>query len=811
MIRNYFKMAWRNLIRNKGFTFINILGLSIGVAACLLISVYILHESSYDKSVPNSSNVYRMINSFVEDGRVGYGVHFSANTAATILEDFPEVINAGRLMDNGLFYGAGSNEIRFEDSQTQFYEEGFTYADQAMVDIMGISMVHGEAETALAEPKTIVISESIAKKHFKDVNPVGKVMFLNGNNEDPFKINGVMEDFASNSHLDYDFLITLEGVEFGEGEQTRWIQNNYYIYLVLAEGTDAEIFTKKMESHLILTYLKPAFKAAGFALYEKIEDILHIMTQRLTDINLHSGNIDFEASFRNDIKIIWIFGIVAVFILIIASINFVNLSTAKSVNRAKEVGMRKVIGSTRSLLMGQFLVESVLITLIAFGIGIALSILLMPYFRDMSGIELSIPWTHPFFIPLILFTAIFVGLLAGIYPAVYLSKFNPIHVLKGKMHIEGGSGGLRSSLVIFQFTISIILITGTLIVNQQMNFILNSKIGFEKDQVIQLYGTNMLGDQISTFKEELKLMSGVEKVSISDYLPIEGTKRNGNSYVNEGRDNIDETVGGQAWIIDEDYIETLGMNLVLGRNFSKDLVSDQNAVIVNEELAARLFLDEPIGKRISRYGTLYEIIGVVEDFNYNTLEEKVQPLCLFQGISPTIMSIKVNAKDMKGVLNNIETTWVKFIPNLAFRYEFMDQSYAQMYEGVSRIKAIFTSFAILAIFVACLGLFALSAYMVEQRNKEMSIRKVLGASVQNIFQLLTRNFLVLIFISLGIAIPAAYYLMDSWLQDYAYRISISWSVFLVAGLICFAIAIFTVSFNAIKSALVNPIEHLRGE
>ena len=811
MIRNYFKLAWRNLIRNKGFTFINIIGLSIGVAACTLISVYILHESNYDKDVPNSSNTYRMINSFLDDGTVGYGIHFSANTARTVLADFPEVENAGRLMDNGLFYGAGSNEIQIEGQQMQYHEEGFTYADQAMIDIMGIKMIHGDAATALGQPKTIVISESISQKHFKNENPVGKVMYLNGDKEDPFRINGVMEDFKSNSHLDYDFLITLEGVEFGEGEQTRWLQNNYFSYIVLKEGTDVEAFNKKMASALILTYIKPAMKEGGYALYENIEEKLDITTQPLTDINLHSGKISFEASFRNDIKIIWIFGLVALFILIIASINFVNLSTAKSVNRAKEVGMRKVIGALRAHLIGQFLIESILITLIAFVIGGLLSLLLMPYFREMSGIQLNMPWSNPLFIPTILGTALVVGILAGLYPAFYLSKFNPVNVLKGRLYSGGKSGGLRSSLVVFQFTISIILIVGTLIVNQQMNFILNSKVGFEKDQVIQLYGTNMLGDKLETFKDELELLPGVRSVSISDYLPIEGTKRNGNSFVNEGKDNVDETVAGQAWVIDEDYIETLGMNLLEGRNFSEELASDDNTVIINEEMARRLFLDEPIGKRISRFGTLYEVIGVVEDFNFNTLEEKVQPLCFFRGISPTMMSVKVDSENIQGILKSLHATWTEFVPNLAFRNEFMDQSFAQMYAGVSRIKAIFTTFAILAIFVACLGLFALSAYMVEQRNKEMSIRKVLGASMQSIFQLLTKNFLGLIFISLLIAIPAALYMMRIWLQDYEYKIDISWSVFLIAGMIAIAIALLTVSFHAVKSALSNPIDHLRGE
>ena len=811
MIRNYFKIAWRNLLKNKGFTVINIIGLSIGVAACILISLYIIHESSYDKHVPNSNNVYRMAGEFVQDGRVDAGIHFSANTARTVLADFDEVENAGRLMDNQLFYGAGSNDIRFDGEAMQYHEDGFTYADPSMIDIMGIQMLYGNAGTALSEPKTVVISESMSKKYFRNENPVGRTMYLNGNGEDPFKIDAVMKDFASNSHLNYDFLITLTDVEFGEGEQTRWSQNNYFTYLVLRPDTDVSAFETKMGNTLIHKYLKPAYKASGYVVGETLEDKLTFYLQRLTDINLHSTNIDFEASFRNDIKIIWIFGIVALFILVIASINFINLSTAKSANRAKEVGLRKVVGSTRTQLVGQFLAEAVLIAFIAFIIGVFLANIFMPLFRSMSGINLSMPWSSFGFLPVILLAAIVVGMLAGLYPSFYLSRFNPVNVLKGNLSTGSKSAGLRSALVVFQFTISIILIVGTLIVSQQMNFILNSKIGFDKDQVVQIYSTNILNERVETFKEELKTLPGVSHVTISDYLPIEGTKRNGNSFVKEGRDGIDETVAGQAWVIDEDYLETIGITLVEGRNFIAGRASDEQAVILNQAMVEKLHLKNPIGKRISRYGAIYEVIGVVEDFNFNTMKEVIQPLCFFWGISPTITSVKIKAEDLSGVLSSMEATWDKFVPNMAFRYEFMDASFAKMYSNVSQIKAIFTTFSVLAIFVACLGLLALSAYMVEQRRKEMSIRKVLGASVQIIFRLLTRNFLALIIVALLVAIPIAYYLMKVWLQDYEYSIEISWPVFVIGGIIAVAIALVTVSYHAMRSALVNPANSLRTE
>ncbi|MFS4468662.1 ABC transporter permease [Maribacter sp. 2210JD10-5] len=811
MFKNYLKIAWRNLFKNKGFTYINIIGLSLGVAACILISIYIIHESNYDGTVSNASNIYRMLNRDARDGKINDGIHFSANTASTVLNDFPEVVNAGRLNDNDLFYGAGSNEIRIDGQQVQHHEEGFTYADQAIIDIMDIDMVYGEKTSALSEPNTIVISEAIAHKYFGDSNPVGRSLYLNGNNDQPFRINGVMEDFASNSHMDYDFLITLSGVEFGEGEQTRWVQNNYYTYLELRPDTDVAAFQKKMSSTLINNYIKPALEAGGFVIPDNSDDVFSMQLQPLTDINLYSKNITFEASIRNDIKVVSIFGIVALFILVIASINFVNLSTAKSANRAKEVGVKKVVGSSRSNLIGQFLTESILITVIAFVVGVVISFLMMPLFRKMTGKALEFPWTNPLFVISIIVGALLVGFLAGLYPSFYLSKFKPSAVLKGKLAIGSKSSGLRSGLVIFQFSISIILIVGTLIVNQQMDFILNSKIGFEKEQVIQLYGTNMLGDKIDTFKEELKNINGVKNVSVSDYLPLEGTKRNGNAFVNEGRDNLDETIFGQAWLIDEDYLETLGMKLVEGRNFSEDRSTDSTATIINQTMVEKLNLEEPLGKKISRYGTLYEIIGVVEDFNFNTMKQKVEPLCFFQGLSPTITSIKVSSNNMETIIASIADKWQEFMPNMQPRYVFMDDSFAKMYNNVSRIKTIFITFAILAILVACLGLFALSAFMVEQRKKEISIRLVLGATLQNIYKLLTINFLRLIVISSIIALPISWYIMDRWLQDFSYRTSISWELMVMGALIAIMIAVFTISYQSISAALASPSKSLRTE
>ncbi len=811
MLSNYLKIAWRNIARNKVFSFINVTGLSLGVAACLLISLYIFHETSYDKQVPNAENIYRLYLSGEVDGKQETGVHLSANMARTVERDFGEVEKTGRLMDSPLFGGAGSNEIRIEGETMQHHEEGFTYADQAILEMFQWPMVEGNIESALSEPHTVVITERKAKKYFKGENAVGKSIYLNGDDKAPFRIGGVLKDFPGNSNFDYDFLLTLSGVEFGEGEQNRWTQNNYATYVQLRANIDAVAAEKKISKTVLSKYLLPAFREANPVFAKSIEKTIALRLQPLSEIHLYSSDMD-DGHARGDIRFIWLFGAVAIFILLIACINFINLSTAQSANRAKEVGLRKVVGSQRSALIGQFLTESTLIAGIAFILGIALAAILLPFFNVLAGKELSFPWQVAWFVPAILGSAVIVGLLAGLYPAFYLSAFNPIEVLKGKIRKGSRSAGLRGSLVVFQFTVSIVLIVGTLIINKQMNFILTQKVGFDREQVIQLYGTNMLEGQIETFKSELKSLPGVASASISDFLPIEGTKRSQNTFYNEGREKTDEGVSAQAWSVDEDYLSTLGMKLLEGRNFAYERRAiDQKSIVINQAMAKKLGLESPVGKNLSRFGESLEIIGVVEDFNFRTMQEKIEPLALFYFSSPNIVSVKANTKDIPQLLKAIEGKWKEFAPSLAFRYSFMDESYATMYESVQRVRSIFTSFAILAIFVACLGLYALSAFMVEQRSKEMSIRKVLGASVQSIFQLLTRHFLGLIAISLVVAIPLAYYLMSQWLEDYVYRTELSWWIFAVAGLLAIAITLITISYHAVKSALVNPVESLRSE
>ncbi|MEQ8336953.1 MAG: FtsX-like permease family protein, partial [Cyclobacteriaceae bacterium] len=541
-----------------------------------------------------------------------------------------------------------------------------------------------------------------------------------------------------------------------------------------------------------------------------IEEKAFLELQPLKDIHLHSGDLrEFDP--RGDIKIVQLFAAIAIFILLIACVNYINLTTAKSANRAPEIGLRKVIGSQRNSLINQFLIESFIVTLIVFTAGLLFASLLLPYFNDLAAKSLAIPWSELWFLPSLFAGVVIVGIVSGLYPAFYLSGFYPIQILKGNLAQGVKSKRFRTVLVVFQFSISAFLIVGTLVIYRQMNFILNKKVGFEKDQVIQILGTNMLGEKIDPFKEELKNSYGVVNVSISDYLPVEGTKRNGNSFFNEDRQEIDEPVFGQSWIIDEDYINTMGMNLLAGRTFSNEIASDDQSVIINQTMAKKLGLDDPVGKVLMRFGQKWNIIGLVEDFNFRTFKQEVEPLAFFYGKSQSMVSVKISAENIPMVLEGLETVWKDFVPNSAFRYSFMNESYARMYDNVYRTQSVFTNFAGLAVFISCLGLFALSAFLVDQRKKELSIRKTLGASVQTIFRLVTSHFIGLVGISILIAAPISYLVMERWLEDYVYKIDISWDIFAWAGFLTLLTALLTISYHAIKSALVNPAENLRTE
>ncbi|WP_094573019.1 ABC transporter permease [Mucilaginibacter xinganensis] len=805
MIKNYLKIAIRQLRKQKMYAAIKVGGFALGITACLLIGLYIMEELNYDKSYPDTARIYRILSTVPIDGKVQRGPSFPAPFSAAVKSNFPEVEKSARIMASALFDGAGSNELRRADRAENNHEEGFAYTDQALLDMLKLPMVYGDRSNALAEPFTMVITKKKADKYFPGINPVGKIMYLNNDTKQPYKIGGVIQDFPSTSHLQFDFFLTMTGKELWRGEQTDWAAFNYDTYILLKPGTNIAMFQKKLTNVTLNNYIIPGLLNVGFKAARTLFAHATIDLQPISDIHLKSYDIPGS---HGDIRFIWLFGAVAGFILVIACINFVNLSTAKSANRAKEVGLRKVVGSTRVSLIKQFLTESMLFSFLSFALGTILALGLLPYFNILAGKSLTIPWGSPWLIPIIVIAAFIIGIIAGVYPAFYLSAFKPASVLKGSISSGSKNSVLRNGLVVFQFTTSVILIICTIVVYNQMQFILNKDLGYDKNQVVVIQGANILGNDVKNFKNELLKISSVKSASISDYLPVEGTKRNGNTFTVEGREKIDAGVGGQSWVVDNDYLKTMGLKLAEGRNFDPAVTTDSTAIIINETLAKKLNIKHPLGTKITNTGT---IIGVVKDFNFESLRDPIGGLVLHWGISPSIVTVKVNAAKMQSTMASISATWKKFSPSEPVRYTFLDERFIIMYADVQRMGHIFTSFAILAIIIACLGLFALAAFMAEQRSKEIGIRKVLGASVESITRLLSVDFIKLVALSIVIASPIAWWAMNKWLQDFTYRTTITWWIFAAAGLVAIVIALATVSFQSIKAAIANPIKALKSE
>lgn len=812
MFRNYLIISWRNLLKQKMYSFIKIGGFAVGIAACILISLFIKDELSYDLHYHDHQSLYRVVGVVTIDGTLKKGVAFPAPMAGVMKQDFPEVVEAGRYNASELF-GAGGNEVRPGDLIENTYEEGFVYIDQTLVNMLQLHFIYGSPKEALAKPNSILITKAKADKYFPNENPVGKTLVVNDKNDTPYMIGGVVENFKMTSHIRYDFLIGMTGVEFWPNEQTFWGASNYATYVKVNEGTDIQELEIKLTKRVLDKYIIPSMIAGGMPVAESkkflSEKKPHLELQPLRDIHLYSSDID-DGLVHSDIRTVWMFGGVAVFILLIAVINFVNLSTAKSANRAREVGLRKVVGSARRNIINQFLSESLSYSVVSFIIATAVACAVLPWFNTIAGKSITFPWNEWFVIPLLLGSAFLVGVIAGFYPAFYLSSFRPIQVLKGNLTRGAKSSSLRSTLVVFQFAMSIVLVIGTTVIYRQMHFILNTRIGFDKEQVVLLHGTNTLGAQVVTFADELRTLSQVIEVTTGDYLPIRGTKRNGNSFWHEGKRNIDPAISAQFWRIDQTYLKTLGIKLVEGRDFNRNIASDSSSIIINRQMQKELG-GNMVGKRITNYAGLWTVIGVVEDFHYETLREHVRPLALTLGQEASSLAIKIKSRDVAKAISDLSTTWKRFAPHQPLRYSFLDERYAAMYDDVQRMGKIFTSFAVLAILVACLGLFALSAYMVEQRSKEISVRLILGASVKSVFQLLTWNFVRLVFVAFIVGAPLGWYLMNEWLKDYSYKTQIGWDIFVMAGVGTIFIAIATISYQSLRAAFAKPITNLKAE
>jgi len=805
MFKNHLTIAWRSIINEKLFTAIKIGGFAVGVAACLLIALFIKDELNYDRHYTNTDQIYRLVLQAEIQGELKKSTHFPLPMAQTLEADFPEIKKAGKIYGSALTSG-GKRAFRSGDKTQNIFEEGFLYGDQNIFEILEISLLRGNPKEALVGPGNLVISETKAAKYFPNGNALGKTLILDDNSSNPYTITGVMPDFPSNSHLDFDFLLPINDTNLS------WTSQNYFTYVLLDEQSNISELQDKlgsvMENYVIPAQIQRGRDASFIEVLKSVEYKL----QPISDIHLKSDIEMADGLKHGELRFVWLFAAIAGFILILACINFINLSTAKSAKRAKEVGLRKTVGAFKRNLVAQFLTESVLFSILSFILGVFIAWFLLPTFNSIAEKAIVMPWMAWPFISVLLGSAIVIGIIAGVYPAFYLSAFRPVNVLKGSLTTGAKSGRLRSGLVVFQFATSVILIIGTLIIYEQMHFILEKDLGYNKEQVLILEGANVLGSKAESFIDQLEQLPQVNQISQSNYLPVDGMRRNQTTFTNVGDGSGNIGVLSQTWRVDYDYIKTLGMQLMEGRDFSKQFASDSvNSIIINQKMAHDLGLKEPIGKQLDNNYKHWNIVGVVEDFHFTSLKEDISPVALTIGNEIGTIAIKIRSEDSTEALASITAIWDRNVPNQALSYTFMDQKFTQMHADVQRIGNIFNGFAFFAIIVACLGLFALSAFMVEQRKKEISIRIVLGAPFRNIYQLLTWEFLKLILLSIVIAMPIGWYMMNRWLEDFAYRIEIGWQVFLGAGAIAIVIALFTISYQSVSAALTQPLKSLRTE
>lgn len=817
MFKNYFTIAVRNLRKHSFYTAINVLGLAVGIASSLIIVTYIFDELSFDRHHADADRIYRV------EAEIKFGPNhlMLAVTPAPLAEafrsDYPEVEVVGR------FWNDGSALVKRVDQNIK--EDRAIYADSSVFRIFTIPFLKGNPNTALRDPNTMVISKRAADKYFPNEDPLNQTLILE--NKYQYKVTGVYEDMPATSHFQFDIMMALSTIEYNK--DGNWLSNNFATYIKLRPGFKPETLQAKFPQ-MVDKYAGPQAKLAlgnefSMEQFRASGNIMDYTLRPLADIHLYSDRVA-ELGTNSDITYVYLFGAIALFILIIACINFMNLSTARSSNRAKEVGVRKVMGSLRAHLVRQFLTESVLLSIFSFVLALGIAWMALPSFNTLAGKELFLPFAKAAFWFEILAAAVLIGIIAGVYPSFFLSAFKPANVLKGNLSLGMKSGMVRSVLVVFQFFISIILIIGTIAVNRQLNFIQEKKIGFNKDQVLIIKDAYGAGDQVESFKEEALKDSKILSGTISGFLPVSGTNRSDNTYWPEGVQPTPENlISLQSWRVDHDYVQTLGMKIKEGRDFSRDFKSDTAAVILNES-ALKLFglTEDPIGKSIMTWdGNItdvkegerkfikYTIIGVVDDFHFESLRQNISPLGLFLQRSRGLISFRFEAKNTNDVIASLQQTWQKIAPGMPFSYSFLDADFESMYSAEQRLGKIFTVFAGLAIVIACLGLFALTAFTAEQRTKEIGIRKVMGASVGSIVILLSREFGKLIFIAFLVAVPVAWFGIGKWLDGYTYRTEIGVLIYLLAGMISFLIAWITMGYQSFRAATSDPVKSLRSE
>ncbi|NIM90225.1 MAG: FtsX-like permease family protein [Candidatus Aminicenantes bacterium] len=801
---NYFKIAFRKIKRQKGYSLINIAGLAIGMVCCILILLWIQDELSFDRHHEKAKRIYRVGTQFgpTVDSREAFT---APPMAEALIDEFPEVLQAVRLD----LWDEDINLLVSHDEK-HFMEKGIIWADSSIFDVFTIPFIIGNPKTALTQPGTVVIAEDTAQKHFGDEIPLGKTIKIES---DEYQITGVVENCPSNSHFQFNMIASLISEELSRDPE--WDGHCYFTYLVLPDRYPPSQLEEKFPD-FIKRHYGPEFKEEmGISIeeyYDGENRYYGYWLQPLLDIHL---NPDVGRA-KGDITYVYVFSSIALFTLLIACVNFMNLSTARSANRSKEVGLRKVAGSSKSQLVRQFLCESILLSLIALVIAIGIVELVLPAFRNLTSKQLELNLFSNWYILIGLFgLALFVGITAGSYPAFFLSSFQPAVVLKGKLRAGTKSGWLRSGLVIFQFSISVIILLGTFAIYNQLKYVKNVQLGFDKEQIVVIHRASALGQQKETFKQELLRHSRI--ISISNTSSLPGRHFDPNDHRLEGEPKkayVLHTMSG-----DHDFVELLNLEMVAGRYFSKEIATDATAVVINEAAVKKLGLSDPIGKRFykefggAKKGEFVTIIGVVKDFHFHSLHHEIYPMVIrpLTGPQGNYTSVKIHPDNIKGTLSTIEKTWKKLSGGQPFEYSFIDDDFNSLYKKEQKTGEIFAMFSILAILIACLGLFGLASFTAEQRTKEIGIRKVLGASASGIIFLLCKEFTKWVLLANIIAWPIAYYAMKKWLQNFAYRINMGADVFIIPTLLALVIALVTISYQSIKASVANPADSLRYE
>jgi len=810
MIKNFFRIAVRSLVKNKIFSFINIFGLAMGLACCLLIAMYVYDELSYDKYPEKAGQIYRVQINVTGNGGIEIYPNVDIGVGGGMKYALPEVQSYTRLLN------ARKTFVKYADKQ--FKEEKLAYVDSNFLQLFSIPFLEGDARSALKEPNSIVITKAMGKKYFGNDEAIGKSLVMGTDAFNAFKVTGVIDKVPDNSHFHYDAFMSMSTRGFTN--QT-WSNIGFYTYLVLNKDADPRKLEAKFPE-LVRKYVVPEIAhdmGVSMAEAQKSVNTFRFFLQPLTKIHLYSDT-KYELEANGDIKYVYIFSALAIFILLLACVNFTNLSTASSAKRAREVGIRKVMGSEKKQLVLQFLVESILLTYCAIFIAFMIAYLLLPYFNQLSGKQIGIGFliSNQSIITILLF-GLLVGIVAGIYPAFFLSSFNTIKVLKGASSTSTNSKSpLRSGLVVFQFAVSTSLIIATIVVYQQLNFMRNKKLGYDKEQVLYVRDAYVLGnrDVQTAFKQKLLEDSRVVNVSIGADVPGNADMDGTQVYPKdkEAKEN-DAEIHINIFHVDYDYISTLGIHIKAGRNFSKDFPTDSFAVVINESAVRDLGWGNanPLNKTIVTSGQhSYKVIGVASDFHYASVKEKIAPLMMMIGsVYRTGLMVKIKTADAQQLLSDIKNQWAVYNPGAPFSYYFLNDKFASLYAAEQKTGQIFTVFAVVAIIIACLGLFGLATYITQQRTKEIGIRKIFGASVSDVLVLVSKEFLFLIGIAFIISVPVTWWAMQQWLQDFAYRINISAWVFAVAGIIAILIAVITISYQAIKAAVANPVKSLRTE